>query len=57
MKWLVAHHIEHSLELARMADEENEILRFDSVDDATYYLYKIGQDLKEVMIIPEMEFL
>jgi hypothetical protein len=57
MKWIVAHHIESSIELAHMADENNEPLVFDSESDAVYYLYKIGQDTKEVMIAPKMEFL
>jgi len=57
MKWIVAHHMEGSQELARLGDEDNNILEFDSESDAVYYLYKLGQDLEEVMIIPEMEFL
>jgi len=57
MKWIVAHQINDDWKLARMADENNEMLIFDSESDAVYYLYKLGQDLEEVMIIPEMEFL
>ena len=57
MKWIVAHHIESSIELARMADENNEPLVFESESDAVYYLYKIGQDPEEVIIAPKMEFL
>ena len=34
-----------------------EKIKFDSESDAVYYLYKIGQNLEEVLIIPEMEFL
>ena len=57
MKWIVAHHLEGSAELAQLSNEENEILKFNSECEAVYYLYKIGQNLEEVMIIPEMEFL
>jgi hypothetical protein len=57
MKWIVAHHLEDSAELAQLSNEDNEILKFNSECEAVYYLYKIGQNLEEVMIIPEMEFL
>lgn len=57
MKWIVAHHIESSIELARMADENNEPLVFESESDAVYYLYKIGQNPEEVIIAPKIEFL
>ena len=57
MKWIVAHHMENSQELAKLGDEDNNILELDSESDAVYYLYKIGQNLEEIMIIPEIEFL
>ena len=57
MKWIVAHHINDDWKLARMADENNDMLVFDSESDAVYYLYKKGQNPEEVMIIPEMECL
>ena len=57
MKWIIAHHMENSQELAKLGDEDNNMLEFDSESNAVYYLYKIGQNLEEIMIIPEIEFL
>jgi hypothetical protein len=57
MKWIVAHHIEFSLEHARMVDEYNQVMKFDSQEEAMHHLYETGQEQEEIMIIPEMEFL
>ena len=57
MKWIIAHSVEFSFELAKWANEFNEVYKFDSQDEAIDFLFEIGRDPDEVMIIPEMEFL
>ena len=57
MKWIVSYHVEFSFKHARMANKNNEVMKFDSQGEAVDYLCELGQDPDEVMIIPEMEFL
>ena len=57
MKWIIAHSVEFSFEHAQWANENNEVYKFDSQNEAIDFLFEIGRDPDEVMIIPEMEFL
>ena len=63
MKWVIVQNIPINYHPIAIGDEEGHVIKFNSKHEAENYIEKqniepyIGEDLENIMVIPEMEFL